>query len=203
MPDMTALPDPVEWQAFRQQLLGYVGRRVNHPADAEDLVQDILARAAGRLSSLRSGERLVPWLHAISRHALVDFYRAKGRTPELVELEPGTHELDGQPEEGATGRAALVSCVRPMLAVLPEIYREAVLRVDLNEERQVDVARDLGLGISALKSRVQRGRVLLRDAFTDCCALERDATGRVVDFHPKGRTCLIEECARVRLRRGP
>jgi RNA polymerase sigma-70 factor (ECF subfamily) len=192
-------PHPSEWRAFRHRLLGYVRRRINDPAEAEDLVQDVLARAADRLPSLRSGEQLLPWLHSISRNALVDFYRRQGRAPMLVPLDSRHDDLPsvGEPD-GERNRAALAACVRPMVHALPAIYREAVARVDLEGERQVDVARDLGLSISALKSRVQRGRVLLRQAFTDCCGFERDAAGRVVAYHPKGSSCIVMEQARCR-----
>jgi len=179
-------PHATEWRAFRQRLLGYVRRRVNDPADAEDLVQDILARASGRLNTLHAGDRLVPWLDALTRNALVDFYRRKGRSParvplEAIPVEPATVE---EPE-GDRQRAALGACVRPMVGALPDRYREVLVRVDLNGERQVDVAEDLGVGVSTLKSRVQRGRALLRDAFTDCCTFDRDAAGRVVNFTPR------------------
>lgn len=190
MPDVLTEPHAAEWQAFRARLLGMVRRRVNDPADAEDLVQDILARASRRLSTLREHGRLVPWLDAMTRNALVDYYRQRGRAPDLVELddESPDHEAS-EPAPGDLRRQALAACVRPMLDALPPLYREALRRVDLEGERQVDVAADLGLGISALKSRVQRGRALLRDAFSACCRFDRDAAGRVVGFDPKRPSC--------------
>ena len=183
---MTASPPtpatPADWLAFRRRLVGWLERRVRNPADAEDLAQEILARAAARLDTLRDSDRLVPWLDAMARHALVDHYRRDGRAPETVPLDPDRHDSP-VPTDPPGDRRHLTGCLRPLLESLPPRYREVVRRVDLNGERQVDVASDLGLGISALKSRVQRGRVMLRDRFSDCCgAVERDAAGRVVGF---------------------
>ena len=185
-------PSP-EWRAFRHRLEQYVRRRVSNPADAEDLVQDILSRAVDRLPSLKSSERLTPWLHTISRHALVDFYRRRSRSRDVVPLEAAADPEAPSLGEGDRRRDALAACIRPMVACLPPLYREAVTRVDLNGERQVDVARELGLGISALKSRVQRGRAMLQQVFSECCHFERDAAGRVIDYHKKGDTCLLDE----------
>lgn len=77
-----------------------------------------------------------------------------------------------------------------MLATLPPPHRDALHQVELLGERQVDVAEELRLGISALKSRVQRGRKLLQDAFTDCGAVERASAGGGVGFERrKGPEC--------------
>ena len=182
-----------EWRAFRHRLEQYIRRRVNDPADAEDLVQDILIRAVEGLPSLKSAERLTPWLLSISRHALIDFYRRRSRYPNTLSLDSAADPEVPSLPEGDRNRHALAACIRPMVAALPPLYREAVTRVDLNGERQVDVARDLGLGISALKSRVQRGRTMLQQVFSECCHLERDATGRVVEYQKKGETCIVED----------
>lgn len=190
MPEILA-PSPVEppWELFRARLLDYVGRRLDDPAEAEDLVQEVLARVSARLPELRTKEHLLPWLYRVTRNALIDHYRARGRRQPSVALDTATDtgptavEVgDVEEDPGAEARAALARCVAPMLATLPPPYREALYRVELLGERQVDVAGELGLGISALKSRVQRGRKLLRDAFADCCALERDSAGGVVGF---------------------
>lgn len=197
MPDAVAIvaPEP-PWELFRARLLDYVRRRLDDPAEAEDLVQEVLARVSGRLPELRTREHLLPWLYRITRNALIDHYRARGRRPPLTVLDtvtgtgPGSLATGEDEDPGADARAALAGCVEPMLATLPPAYREALHRVELLGERQVDVAEELGLGISALKSRVQRGRKLLHDAFTDCCAVERDSAGGVVGFERReGSEC--------------
>jgi len=192
MQDTLALPSAEPpWELFRARLLEYVRRRLDDPAEAEDLVQEVLARVSGRLPELRAREHLLPWLYRITRNALVDHYRARGRRGPSVALDTVT-ETGQEPtaageddDPGTEARAALAGCVAPLLATLPPTYRDALHRVELLGERQVDVAQDLGVGISALKSRVQRGRKLLHDAFTDCCALERDSAGGVVGFEPR------------------
>lgn len=190
MTGVIAEPHPAEWQAFRSRLERWVRRRVNDAADAEDLVQEILVRASSRLPTLREQKQLLPWLDAMTRNALVDYYRRRARAPVTVALWGEESDLAVEKEpEGERNRAALAACVRPLLDTLPPLYRDAVCRVDLEGERQVDVAAELGLGLSALKSRVQRGRAMLREAFAACCAFRKDAAGRVVEFEPRGPDC--------------
>jgi RNA polymerase sigma-70 factor (ECF subfamily) len=57
---------------------------------------------------------------------------------------------------------------------------------------QVELARHLGLGLSAAKSRVQRAREMVRARVEKCCHLEFDAYGTMVDCR---RRTTPAECA--------
>ena len=65
--------------------------------------------------------------------------------------------------------AALTRCLAPMIAALPAPYAEAVRRSDLDGETQRALADELGVSHSAIKSRVQRGRRMLRERLVACC----------------------------------
>ena len=75
----------------------------------------------------------------------------------------------------------LLKCVAPFVAQLPSPYREAVTLVELEGLTQQAAADVAGISLSGMKSRVQRGRRMLRQQFEDCCALTFDVRGRVVD----------------------
>jgi len=45
-----------------------------------------------------------------------------------------------------------------------------------------------------MKSRVQRGRAKLREAFDDCCHIALDARGRVIDYVPRSRATPKDRC---------
>ena len=88
-----------------------------------------------------------------------------------------------------TTTAALAQCMTPMLDTLAPVYRDALRLVELENRRQVDVAAELGIPISTLKSRVQRGRVLLRAAFLRCCAIAQTRTGAISGFETRSTAC--------------
>lgn len=192
----TSLPSvPEDWTEFRRQLLGFVARRLPSDADAEDLVQDVLLKAAAKRDSLKDASRIVPWLLQIARRAIADFYRGRSRdTLGGARTTDDESTLDQLPdpavdESSEVDTAALAGCLRPLVGSLPPLYQEAVARVELGNERQVDVARDLGLSISTLKSRVQRGRVQLKEALLACCEVSQGRSGEITDFQPRTRSC--------------
>ncbi|MGE3165465.1 MAG: sigma factor-like helix-turn-helix DNA-binding protein [Planctomycetota bacterium] len=69
-----------------------------------------------------------------------------------------------------------------MLERLDREDRIVLQRVDMLGESQAEIARELGMSMSGLKSRVQRARQRLRAQLEDCCAVERDRSGRPVDY---------------------
>jgi RNA polymerase sigma-70 factor (ECF subfamily) len=80
--------------------------------------------------------------------------------------------------------------VRPLVQLLPPPYREALTLVEFDGVPQVEVASQLGISVSGMKSRVQRGRAMLRDGLLACCNVSRGATGGVLDFAPRsGGSC--------------
>jgi RNA polymerase sigma-70 factor (ECF subfamily) len=172
------------YEAFSRPLLAYLQRRIGDPMDAEDVLQDIFIRLHTRLDSLRDESRLAPWLYGIARNAVVDYYRGRRQEVDLPE------DLSTEPEqEDADLLAQLAAGLRPMLRCLPEKYAQALQLVELDGLTQVDMAGQSGLSLSGAKSRVQRGRALLRNALFDCCHFEFDRRGHPIDYSPRPDCC--------------
>lgn len=188
-PTFSAVPVSEQlWHDVHERLTAFVARRVDDPADVADLVQTVFLRAHANAAAVTDQERLLPWLYSITRNAIADHYRSPVRRREVMgdaaddALEHGApDEFDDAPAE-ATALAALSTCVRPMLQQLPPTYREALERVEFDGVSQVDVAAELGISVSGLKSRVQRGRAMLREVLLACCEISRSATGGVLDY---------------------
>lgn len=75
--------------------------------------------------------------------------------------------------------------LRPFVAMLPSPYREALTLVELEGLTQKQAAEMLGISLSGMKSRVQRGRLQLRKGLEDCCHIAQDARGRLVSCEPR------------------
>ncbi len=168
--------------ALLQELRPFVARRVRSSADVDDILQDVFLRLHRSLPTLRDQERFGPWLYRIVRNAITDRYRVQQRevagVPELV-----APEAEAEAEE-ASAAASLTACIAPFVARLPSPYREAVTLVDLEGTTHSAAATLLGISISGVKSRVQRGRAQLRVMFDACCTIELDARRRIVDCQP-------------------
>lgn len=178
------------WRNFGQRLGAFVRTRVADPGDASDIVQEVFARITQQLAAGREISDASGWVFRITRSAIADHYRgqAKGqRLRERVALEPGLLEVDpaaefpGEtPADSAT--EAFARCMTAFIATLPKKYAQALELTDLGTLSQVDAARELGLSNSGMKSRVQRGRALLRDRLLQCCRVDLDSRGGIVDF---------------------
>lgn len=163
------------------RLAAYVAARLGDPEEARDVVQEVFVRALRHRETLESAANPAAWLHSVARAALVDHVRRRrvrsaAVDPALVAAEGGQESAD--PYDGLAG------CIEPLVERLPPPYRQAVTRVDLHGERQTTLAQELGLSVSAVKSRTQRGRRLLKQALVDCCRLELDRQGRPLDGDP-------------------
>jgi RNA polymerase sigma-70 factor (ECF subfamily) len=172
------------WNEFSRELRRFILRRVSDPTDADDILQDVFVKLHTRIDTLRDEDRIAPWLYRIARNTLIDYYRDRRLTvpvPEtlVVEDEPAESDAASHIASGLTG---MVDC-------LPDKYRQAVTLSELQGVPQQQVADRLGLSLSGAKSRVQRGRGLLRDALLDCCHFEFDRRGRVIDYTPRPDCC--------------
>jgi RNA polymerase sigma-70 factor (ECF subfamily) len=178
----SAAPAPLValWREHRARLRAFVARRVRDADAVDDIVQDIYVKAHTGMHALRSPERIAPWLYRIAANAIADHYRALRPTEELPEDLPA-------PEQERDFTAELARCVAPFLAGLPETYRAALELAEIDGLPQREVAERLGLSLSGAKSRVQRGRKLLRERFLECCDIEATAGG--LDYAPRPRSC--------------
>ena len=103
-----------------------------------------------------------------------------------AELWPEPALVENQPNDAIRD---LAGCLQPLVAQLPQIYGDALDRVDLAGQTHHAAAAEVGISTSGMKSRVQRGRRQLRELLTDCCTVEVDRLGSVVSYHPNSGTC--------------
>lgn len=154
----------------------YVRRRVADADTAEDLTQDVFVKLAHQLRAGPIAGPLHAWLLRVARTTVIDHYRHRQPMAALPD--------DQVPAEApATNEAAplLASC-RNFVQALPPEQREALLRTEYDGLSQTALAADLGVAVSTVKSRVQRGRRRLQRALLDCCTFEFDRRGRIVDW---------------------
>jgi RNA polymerase sigma-70 factor (ECF subfamily) len=186
---VTTLDTGLVWEETRRGLLAFVQRRVAAPQDAEDLVQDVLIRMHANLSLLRDEDRVMAWAYGIARNAITDFYRgrakASGALAQLEDEGNGGGAASTAPDDDPS--AELAECMRPYVSRLPDPYGEALRLVELEGLTQVEAARGAGISVSGMKSRVQRGRGMLRAMLTQCCDVELAPAGGVAGYERRER----------------
>ena len=179
---------PVAWADVRTRLRPFVAARID-AADVDDVLQDVLVRMHRGLGGLADADRFDAWLYQIARSAIADAGRARARhpLPRTADAGPVEAPADDGIDEVADPARLLAACMAPFVARLPSPYREAVTLVELEGLTARAAAELAGISTSGMKSRVQRGRALLRTALEACCHIAVDARGQVVEVTPRPR----------------
>lgn len=176
--------DRRSWETIAGRLRPFIARRVGAEADADDVLQEVLLRVHRGLPELRDEDRVGPWMFRIARNAIVDHLRVRStRTPASDETELESTAADTVDEQDAA--QAVVRALASFIADLPSPYREAITLTELEGRTQREGAEMLGIGLSAMKSRVQRGREKLRAMLDTCCEIALDARGHVIACAPR------------------
>lgn len=183
------------WQAFHQRLRGFILNKVNNPADADDILQEVFIRISQNLTAVRDSDLLQSWIFQITRNAIIDYYRKVDRQPQFIS-EDALETLTGD-EDLVVFNQEMASCLRPLLNYLPAPYREAVELTEFEGKTQRSSAQELGISVSGMKSRVQRGRQKLKELLQTCCQIELDVVGNVIEYEMKDpsmcRSCGLTE----------
>ena len=81
-----------------------------------------------------------------------------------------------------------------MIGQLPEKYQQALRLAEIEGLPPWAIADRLGLSLSGAKSRIQRGRALLKRELEACCRFEFDRRGNLMDVIPKPGRCGCDRC---------
>ena len=146
-------------EALIPRLTRYARVLTRDPVEAEDLVQECLTRALGKLHLWEQGTDLRAWLFTILHHQHVSRGRRDARQRAGVGLQKDSTPSTLAPNQ--TMRLELRDLERA-LAQLPEEQRSVVLLVGLNGMRYDEAAAIVNLPVGTVRSRVSRGRESLR-----------------------------------------
>jgi RNA polymerase sigma-70 factor (ECF subfamily) len=172
------------WQEYHSRLRKFIKSRIIDDAATDDTLQNVFLKMHAGLDSLKDETKLQSWLYQIARNAIIDYFRSQ---KSIVDIPEWLSQPEPDPIEKVTQE--LSGCLLPMIQMLPENYREAVILSELKGFTQKEVAKLQGISLSGAKSRVQRGRTLLKNMLADCCRLEFDQSGQLCDYERKDGVC--------------
>ncbi|HIO92298.1 MAG TPA: sigma-70 family RNA polymerase sigma factor [Leucothrix mucor] len=166
------------WQAYRKNILSFIRSQVSSNEDAEDILNDVFAKLIRVTNDNRIPDNIASWLYRVSKNSIVDYYRSRKKFAELPENISENKEAENIIKE-------LGKCLLPMIMDLPEKYQLVVLLSEIEEKKHKEVALELGLSLSATKSRVLRGREKLHASLLHCCTFHHNNTAMIVDYEKK------------------
>jgi RNA polymerase sigma factor (sigma-70 family) len=155
--------DVVRQHADRVYRLAY--RLSGNRADAEDLTQETFVRVFRSLSDFTPGT-FEGWLHRITTNLFLDMVRRRARIRFDALPDDAAERLPSSsagPEQ-RYDEMHLDPDIQAALDALPADFRAAVVLCDLEELSYEEIAATLGVKVGTVRSRIHRGRVLLRNA---------------------------------------
>lgn len=164
---------------YAEELKGYLQKKLRDKAISEEVLSDVMLKVYKSCKKIPEVENVRSWLYRITHNALMDYFREqqKAGKEELKEV-----ALDEEENVYHSMEALLPAMIR----MLPEENREAVQWSDLENVPQKEIAERLGISLSGAKSRIQRGRVKLRELFFECTYMDLDSRGIPLSFSIKG-----------------
>ncbi len=148
-------------------------RLARNPDDANDLMQETVLRAYRFFHQFESGTNCRAWMLTILFNNFRNGYRKSAREQPSASAEEFDRKVEGESlrvdpagsnPEALLARQGMEGEVEEALASLPAEFREAILLVDVEELSYQEISGVLNIPIGTVKSRVSRGRAILREA---------------------------------------
>ncbi|MCP1336000.1 sigma-70 family RNA polymerase sigma factor [Futiania mangrovi] len=155
------MADSIEMDLLRHvsALRRYARALTGSEHDADDLVQECLARALARIGLFRGVTNIRAYLFSMLHNAHVDRMKAARRRGGMVAIDGCAGELAQAPEQ--PGASELRDVARAMQD-LPQEQREVLLLVGLEGMSYKETSQILDVPIGTVMSRLSRGREALR-----------------------------------------
>lgn len=169
------------WREYHSRLYSSILSRIGKASAADDILQEVFMRIHSQIDTPKDYGKIQSWIYQITRNAIIDYYRAQKKTEELPPRLAGP-ELKLSDKE----KEDISNCLMPMIESLPDPYRQAVMLSEIQGRTQKEVAEEQRISLSGAKSRVQRGRAMIKDMMLGCCHLEFDRRGNIIDYERKG-----------------
>ena len=144
----------------RSRLRRFIRRRVRHPQDAEDILQDVFRALVEANRLLMPIDHITGWLFRVARNRIID--RLRMRAPEPLVLDDLLPSTDAGPE-AAYARSVLIETLQEAIADLPPDQRDVFVAHEIEGRSFKSMADASGVSINTLLSRKRYAVLRLRE----------------------------------------
>jgi len=148
-------------------------RMLGNEADAEDVTQDVLLQVLRKLDTFRGESAFPTWLHRVTVNAALAYRNKRAIRERRRSSEAPEEVADDRPHAGGPWRTTperqvldeeTRRLIESAIAGLPEMYRDVYVLADVEGLPNAEISDMLGLGVAAVKSRLHRARLMMREA---------------------------------------
>lgn len=157
-------------ERYQDHIYRFGMKMCRHPDDAKDVLQDTLLAAARSIGDFRGGSSLSTWLYTIARSYCIKKRRRSKFAPaheqsleqDVVDATGGPADSAKTPDEATQSREVQRALDTAIRGLDPE-QREVLLLRDVEGLPASEVGKVLGISVAAVKSRLHRARIRVRE----------------------------------------
>jgi len=162
------------WQQHSDKLKAFICSKVNGDDSCHDILHDVFLKITENKERIKWVEQPASYVIKMAQNAVIDHYRLKKKTTELP-------EVDYPNEEEQYSAIKLADCcLLSFIKALPPLYSETLILVELEGLSQKQLSEKLKISYTGAKSRIQRGRKILKKAILTCCPYQFDKYGNII-----------------------
>jgi RNA polymerase sigma-70 factor (ECF subfamily) len=173
------------WTEFHKELKAIILNKTRNAADTDDILQEVFIKIIRNIDKINQSQNMRQYLYGMVRNAVNDYFRKRNHNLDLSEIE----EIISEEETQSLNKTIGECCVKPFIQKLAPNYRDALLITEFQQISQKDLAQKLNISYSGAKSRVQRGKEKLKELILNCCLVQTDTYGNVLDAEDKDCAC--------------
>jgi RNA polymerase sigma factor (sigma-70 family) len=145
------------YRSEHQRMLAFLAKKVTSREEAEDILQEVFAKAVEAPNVLSGVENLLAWLYTVARNRVIDRYRKRGRRPRDVSFDETTiddllHDA-GVSLEDSFVRGLAAEAIEDSIAELPPEQRWVFCAQAIEGRTFRELAEETGLSINTLSAR--------------------------------------------------
>ena len=172
------------WNEFSDSLKRFIVSRIKNKEIADDILPEVFIKIHLNIQTLKKQKSLKSWVFSITNNAINDYFKNNAKNKSTV--------LDyTEPKEEIDDEHSAKDCIIPLIKNLPPTYEKAVFLNEIEGLKQAEIAKRLNISLSGVKSRIQRGRNLLKQGFIDCCDYKLNELGHLTGEHKDKKDCKI------------
>jgi RNA polymerase sigma-70 factor (ECF subfamily) len=179
------------YDEYHNKLLCYLQRMVGKN-DAEDVVQDVFLKINKALQNFKGESSLSTWVYRIATNAALDrlHSRPSRESKQNISLSIIEDEFEAENKdvcmqekelsaEREVIRTEMNECIREFVDKLPENYRTVIILSELKDLKNLEIAEILGISLDAVKIRLHRARLKLKEEFETGCSFYHNEDGEL------------------------
>ncbi|WP_024772130.1 sigma-70 family RNA polymerase sigma factor [Aquimarina macrocephali] len=170
------------WKAYHKDIRLFIKSKVKNDQIVDDLIQETFIKVHGNKNKLRDHSKIKSWLFTIARNIVYDYFKENKQTTDFINEQICEETYADHSEK---------DCLPELINRLPEKYRNPLLLSDVKGLKQKQIAEQLEIPLSTVKSQIQRARKMIIQGYMDCCDYKLNDKGKLVGETKGKENCKI------------